>query len=79
MNLVISSSGFNGLENRYLSINLLVKYYVWNIENTSQIVNSKQLDYIIRYVLRNQLHYREPDLLTKYMDNMYNMDNIDII
>ena len=66
--LIFSSSGYNGLKNRNLSINTLIKYYHWNI-NKNKIIQNDKISNIIRYLLNNTIDKNKNDL-GKYIENI---------
>lgn len=69
--LIMSSSGFNGSKNRYLSLNLLIKYYAWNNKNLKQTYMKQiELEQTIRYLLHNSLTVKNPQLLTNYLTKL---------
>ena len=66
--LIFSSSGYNGLKNRYLSINTMIKYYYWNI-NKNKIINNDKVSNIIKYLLQKSIDKNNNDL-GKYIENI---------
>ena len=67
--LIYSSSGYNGLKNRYLSINTLIKYYHWNIDKNKIIENNK-LSNIIKYLLNNTIDHANKIELNNYIQKI---------
>lgn len=67
VHLIFSSSGYNGEENRRLSINLLIKYYNWNINNHKTLISSENLDKIVNYLQNNKITGKNETELLDYI------------
>ena len=66
--LILSSSGYNGIENRNLALNIIIKYYHWNI-NKNKIIDNDKVSSIIGYLLNNTIDKNKNDLI-KYIEKI---------